>query len=289
MRTGELAKLIASWTLPHGLYEFARGWDYDALRFYAKNRNSIFARNSSLKDIHRGKRCFIMGNGPSTLRQNLLPLKDEIVFTVSNGYHHRDYQAIKPRYHCSVQVNYDALITESVIVSYFKEMDNKTREAELFISGSEYKLIAENSLFANRNVNYLCFGRAFCPQQNAIPDITKVLPKPQSAPLMVLMIAMYMGFKEIYLIGVEHDWIVTKEYKYAFESTVFKGKDISVSADGKALTTLTEDIEVMRVLWSQYGALRNIAEKNGIKICNAAAGGMLDVYERVDFDSLFKA
>ncbi len=36
-----------------------------------------------------------------------------------------------------------------------------------------------------------------------------------------------------------------------------------------------------------YELCKEFAEKNGVKIYNATRGGKLEVFERVDFDSLF--
>jgi hypothetical protein len=38
-----------------------------------------------------------------------------------------------------------------------------------------------------------------------------------------------------------------------------------------------------------YSAAKKFADENGIKIYNATRGGKLEVFERVDFDSLFPA
>ena len=36
-----------------------------------------------------------------------------------------------------------------------------------------------------------------------------------------------------------------------------------------------------------YEAFRRYADENGIKVKNATRGGKLEIFERVDFDSLF--
>jgi hypothetical protein len=136
----------------------------------------------------------------------------------------------------------------------------------------------------------LCFGGKFIQGAKDIPDISGVIPAPQSAPLVAIMLAMYMGFKEIYLIGTDYDTIITREYKYAYGPTIFQGmgfKEFAVDHNGKALTSFGEDFKIFGILWSQFEVLQHIAKANGIKICNASGGGILDVFERVDYRSLF--
>ena len=43
----------------------------------------------------------------------------------------------------------------------------------------------------------------------------------------------------------------------------------------------------MAYTFSAYEVAKENAEKKGIKIYNATRGGKLEVFERVDFDSLF--
>ena len=40
-------------------------------------------------------------------------------------------------------------------------------------------------------------------------------------------------------------------------------------------------------LWEQYKIMREIATQKGINIYNATRGGQLDVFDRVDYDTLF--
>ena len=44
----------------------------------------IVKNNAELKDKHKGRRCFLLGSGPSIKDENLKPLKNEIVFALNN-------------------------------------------------------------------------------------------------------------------------------------------------------------------------------------------------------------
>ena len=57
------------------------------------------SKNIELKDRHKGRRAFIVGNGPSIKRQDLKLLKNEISFFVNRAFVHEDYAIIKPTYH----------------------------------------------------------------------------------------------------------------------------------------------------------------------------------------------
>ena len=97
---------------------------------------------------------------------------------------------------------------------------------------------------------------------------------------------MYMGFSTIYLLGTEHDSFATGYYRYFYDNQV-TSTDFAVATNGDIRCTLYQELRAYTILWEQYLHLNNIAESNGIKIFNATQGGKLDVFERVDFDTLF--
>lgn len=278
-------KNIAYWTLPRGLVDVGQKIYY---RLLLGSSLKLCRGNSRYRDIHRGQRCFIICNGPSVKSQNLRLLKDEIVFSVSSGYHHKDYATYKVRYHCTPQLTYTEKMTREVFISWFKEMHENIGDAELFLSHGEEPLVRENNLFPGRNVNYLCMLGPFSKNSTQLLDITRRVPGVLSVPIMCLMIAMYMGFKDIYLLGVDHDSFKKGEYKYFFTPTVFNGKAEGVTEDGKVTDLLYDELYIYYMLFGQYRALKRIAHARGITIYNATAGGALEEFERVSLEDILK-
>ena len=82
-----------------------------------------------------------------------------------------------------------------------------------------------------------------------------------------LELAVYMGFKEIYLLGVDCD---------------YSGKKQHVIDTGDVVLNNPESRMI-----EAYKKAKEYADSHGIKIYNATRGGKLEVFERVDFDSLF--
>lgn len=247
----------------------------------------LAARNADLRDRHAGERCFILCNGPSVKLQDITCLQGEKVFSVSSGYHHRDYALIRPLYHCVPQITYGVMTREDV-VRWFREMDTRLGSATLFLNHTEEALVRDEGLFAGREVRYTVFsGDLAAYPGNAKPDITGCIPGVQSVPLMCIMIAMYMGFRRIYLLGTDHDSFRTGDYKYFYEPTVLKGKDFSTTSDG-AVTSLFDELTGLATLWRQYRRIKEIAASSGVEIVNATAGGALDEFPRIDLRELFR-
>lgn len=229
---------------------------------------------------YAGQRCFILGNGPSAGKVDLHTLKGETIISVSNGYLHADYAEISPRYHCVPQITYGRM-TEQDVVAWFDEMHAKLGGAELFLNETEADLVQKHGLFPGRVVHYVALRESFDElKKRSIIDLTNPIPRVESVPVMCLITAMYMGFSEIYLIGVDHDHFKTEKYDYAFRLEAQAGKDFSVSTDGKVLTSWYDDFQSLARLWRQYRVLREIAEANGVSIVNVTPGGQLDEFQR---------
>jgi hypothetical protein len=289
-----LAKFLAGWILPHALYkhlqERARAVttpeQVDAERIRAA-RLELAAANRAILGRHKGARCFVLANGPSVKRQDLSGLEGECVISVASGYHHPMYDQLRPRYHCVPQISYVKL-TEQDVIAWFREMHSRLGDAELFMSATEEPLVRRHGLFAGRIIRYIFLDGDFESLGGAMPDISGATPAVQSVPIMCIAVAMYMGFRQIYLLGTDHDSFLTGEYKYFYEPTVLRDKDFSVDAAGRVVTSRFEDFHGLARLWRQYRALRQIGEANGVAIFNATAGGALDEFERVPLGSIVR-
>ncbi len=249
-----------------------------SLKFLVLHHGDL-KRNRRFRNKHLGERCFILCNGPSVLKQDLRPLRNEVVMSVSSGYLHKDFDHIGSAYHFVPPVTY-GMMAEEDFVRWFGEMDSKLGEAELFLSSTEYQLVKRHSLFPLRSVNYLCSARPFWPGETGILDISGPVPVIGSVPIMCLIVALYMGFKDIYLLGTDHDSLITREYRYAFEPTVLRGKDFGVDGNGRVRIPVYEELKAYLTLWTQYRHIMRIAQANGVNINNASAGGMLDEFPR---------
>lgn len=272
--------------LPHGLSKYLESYSSNGLIRYFKYKK-ILARNITFKSAAVGSdRCFILCNGPSVKKQDLSRLKNEVVISVSSGYLHNQFSEISPQFHCVPQITY-GLLTETDVVTWFREMDAYLGNAILFLSDSEYDLVQKYGLFKNRQVHYLNLGRRFITNENQLFDLSKMLPAPASAPIMCLMVAMYMGYKKIYLLGTEHDSFKTNEYLYAFPPKAMQGKDLSVKENGQLRGYIYDVLKPSTILWEQYRAIKTLAAQWQVEIYNATLGGALDEFERVDIDTLF--
>ena len=232
---------------------------------YAASQES--KRIRKWKNLYDGKRCFIIGNGPSLKAEDLERLKDrgEITFSSNRIYHIYDRTEWRPDFYVAFEpefckTNADMISKIEVKTARFLNIaawSSERRDPDTFwmnctLKYSLKKLSTENIRFSE--------------------DISVCVNDAYSVTYTMLQLAMYMGFDEIYLLGVDH-----YDRKSDPDSQHFYRRE----KNEYQTPTYIEGIEY------GYRLAYEEAEKRGISIFNASRGGSLEVYPRVDFDSVF--
>lgn len=247
---------------------------------------SILQKNSRYKNMHEGERGFILCTGPSIAEMELTRLKDEKTIAVSGFYLHKDCQTISPDYYCLP--TFENFLDFDSATEYLRKIQEVTLKSQYFFSLHEKQVIDKMREYDNRCVNYVAFASMPDFEKFDI-ELTSLAPAPQSVSIMALEIALYMGFKKIYLIGTEHDCLQTKRYThfYDYSESIVSQNNQCENEQGDLGGPFDLELESLYNLWRQYKKIKQIAERNGAEIYNATRGGVLDVFERVDFDTLF--
>ncbi len=277
---------LLRWLVPPGFQDLLRGWkgDLEALRA----SSAVLAENERFRDCHKDRRrCFILATGPSIRTQDLRVLKGETCIAVSNFCVHPQYDLIRPEYYCIPKLSFPPTTVESA-VQWFTDITAKMGEAKMFLAIGDRELVRANGLFPGKAVHYLGFGKSWDRVGVQGIDLTRPLPKVQSVPVMALQVAIFMGFKEIYLLGCDHDHLLnygnSRHFYEEKDHAIVRGADKSHTEWGD----FEDEVRRYSVLWSQYRALRAWADPRGIRIYNATPGGLLVTFDRVRFESLFE-
>ena len=242
-------------------------YDIDKFIFY-----NIHPELVKYKDIHKNKRIFLVGNGPSVRIEDLELLKknNEICFGMNRIYKVFSETTWRPNYIC---------MTDSrVIISSEKDLELIIKDSRLIL-GDRY-FYSKHRL--DDKIDYVHLkSEYYAPNFPGFSeDITQGVFWGYTVTYdIALQFAAYMGASEIYLIGIDHNNIgaVTdtrnhfiKDYFEPEEEETYKG----VVANFDAMTIA-------------YKKAKKYASENGFAIYNATRGGKLEVFERVDFESLF--
>lgn len=284
MNWREIANKAGYWLLPPGFKELIR---FHLLQWPAKKLTpeelAVLHRNVELRNRHQGERCFILATGPSIKDQDLRPLQGENCIAVSNFFVHEDYQTINPQYYCLAPLH--SPYTDDDGRRWFREMEGNVGSATMLLSYSDRHIVENGEIFLKQSVHYLCFDDRcdFESHGKKKIDLEKPLPLPQTATIIALQVALYLGFKTVYLLGVDHSWP-----RHIGKSAHFH--------DESARKVVPEHPEVsdyegffikLANLLRKYKIIKLMAERQGCTIYNATPNSMLDVFEPARHDVLF--
>lgn len=282
----ELKQFIRQWLVPPGawhiLEKFRHAQKHPPSELSSEEM-ALLKKNEELKDRHVGSRCFILGAGSSIKEQDIGKLEGEIVISVSNTFVHSDFSRIKPRYHVLPPLlkSHGQFQTEEKFVSWLQEMEAATGDAEMFMHIGDRKMVERNGLFINRINHWVDYAGAWDEDFAAPIDLTRV-PPIWSVSELALTVAVHLGFDKIYLVGFDHDWfngVLVYFYDHA--------KEHILRPDQSDLSFADSEFQMRRhaYIFRKYKYLFSM--KKNIYNANANPRHYLDVFPKVDFDSLF--
>ncbi len=253
----------------------------------------LLMRNEPLRNCHKGKRCFVIANGSSVSRQDLSPMKDEISYVMNFFLEHPLVGKWQPNYYCFADPNnfdgteaYFYLSNRKVTVKqFYDELNSRVISSMFIVPAFAANIVQENSFLPFERTCFVQFQGFLRDGLPGIPDFTKAVPGIQSVSQMAIMAAMYMGCSPIYLMGFDHDWLVTRGVHRHFYGTTPAISNNPAIAEH--LNSYRLELESQLILWYGYEHIYRVAEENGIQILNATDGGFLDVFPRVDYNTLF--
>lgn len=241
----------------------------------------LLPRNAVFRDCHKGRRCFVIGNGPSLKKQDLAPLANEITLVSNNFYFHPIIgDTWQPDYYFLSDHQY---FNGYVKLSEFEDLTSRIRTAKFFVPHFAADFLKETEALPPERTFYVAAGGGVGEDWQRRPDFTTLTPGMQTVVQLAIMAAMYMGCSPIYLLGLDHDWLSHGGEDLHFYSE----EDADSQPDGHVgnWTYLTL-MEAMSTMWQHYGMLLRVARSEGIEIVNCTRGGFLDVFKRENYEAV---
>lgn len=215
--------------------------------------------------IHNGQRCFIVATGPSLKISDLELLKNECTFgmnTICKLYDETDW---RPTYYGIQDSNVYEKIEKDILKAYHGA-DNvfvSDTIGKRFGTPENFQLFPWNSVYHD---NQLEIDEYFAKFSD---DSYSIVYDGYSITYSLIQIAVYMGFKEIYLIGADCSY--KKGQKNHIVESGFIDKNEEKCYDR---------------LIVGYKMAKEYAENNGIKIINCTRGGMLEIFPRENLEDV---
>lgn len=267
--------------------------------YYTFNYSKLdIKKNEYFKNLHYGKRCFIVGNGPSSDTQDLSVLKNEYVFTVNQSVRNKHFKSFENVYHMWVDKNFFDLDlskeSDLQLLEIMKLTNCQNQNISIFYPCHAKEFIVNNGLDINNNVFY--FKHLFYnPFYNLIKfDFSKIVSSFYTVSQYQIILAIFMGFKEIYITGCENTVIIDQMQsrsvgiieKTNYGYSVTENERKRMLDKSKNLTAQQELYSAIKVL-DGYESISKLCEKMGVKLFNLTDGGILESIERKSFKELF--
>jgi hypothetical protein len=249
-------------------------------RIFRCSERRILTRNAELRGRHAGRRCFVIGNGPSLRTQDLALLATEVTFVTSGFWKHPVVNLWQPTYYCFV----DPLLFDRSppMLEFFTNVRAKVPNSTFLAPLWAWKAVREEALLPWERTYFLKFGRSLSDRRAIRFDLTAKIPRVTSVVQAGMMAAIYMGCTSIYLLGLDHDWLSHRGTDRHF----YEGKTVEnhQQAHGElSRYSYKELMEFQLELWRGYERIRELAVARGVNILNATDGGFLDVFDRVSY------
>lgn len=238
------------------------------------------ARLKKFKDVHASERCLIVGNGPSLSIEDLERAKrlNLISFASNRIYKCYDKTDWRPNYHFFV----DASGIRKIFTG--KEvLHNILNNCDAAFTRSDGMLFDYRDDKEIKNLYY--FDSVFSASEEYFDfaeDCSEQIYTGFSVTYAMLQFAVYMGFKEIYMIGMDHNYSVSAVDESGAVIVNENVNDHSEILGNEAVWGVADIYKITKA----YESARDYAIAHGIKIYNATRGGKLEVFERMDFDLL---
>lgn len=226
----------------------------------------------AMKNQYAGQRCFIVGNGPSLTIADLEQIKGEHCFAFNRIYETFDKTSWRPEFYM--------VLDNDVMRTVARNLDKIEAKIKFLNVMGKVRGVKRDG-----NTIFFCsFGlytaKVYAYKKKKIStDISRCFSHNFSVACDAIEAAIYMGFKEIIMIGFDNNysrWVDERGQVHLQDvedySLMSKADYLSFSYPYASDTC--------------FSCYRKYADCHDIKIQNATRGGKLEVFERVDFDEL---
>jgi hypothetical protein len=242
-----------------------------AATFLTESKNYIWQKSEGqrlekFRNTHLDQDCFIICNGPSLNTMDLSLLNDYHTFGLNKIY--LLFDRIK------IDLTYQVSVNEYVI-EQSAEVFNKTKWP-LFLEHAPGKKYVKK----RENVYYIKGSRPI----GFYPDISEPISQGYTVTFVAMQIAFFMGFKNVYLIGCDHNFAqkgkpnelqkMEGEDHNHFDPNYFKGMKWQLA-----------DLDSSEIA---YFSAKGFYENNERTIWNATNGGKLEIFPRIDYVEALK-
>jgi len=237
---------------------------------------------TDFKNKYKNKRIFIIGNGPSLNKTDLNLIKNE--YSIAMNRISQIYNSTNWR------PSFFVCTTSNISDSQWKKdiLETVDTGVPTFI----WDQLAEHFRGYDHIFPMVCTNGMERSENPPIEwwsyDINERVTKFGTSMIVALQIAVYMGFKEIYIVGADLGFQKSMLQKILYRLRLNKLAHLldknhfsgSYGTPGAGADSLNKNMVAAHKL------TKRACDKCGVKVFNATVGGSLEVYNRIDFSKI---
>lgn len=265
----------------------------------------LLRQNRQFRDTYKGKRCFILGNGPSLNKLDFSSLSKEYVFTVNQITRNEGFRELQSNFHLWSDGMFFEIDENSSedreLLEVMREVSRCNKETISFYAVEARKMIQKYHLDQCLNIHY--FAQIYSSsieegtgnKLRGFVDFTKISCGFYTVIHTAVCLAVYMGFSEIYLLGCDCNGFLNiaasrgehteEEAAYGYDISENEKKRLKKVAQRK---TVEEELQGYAWIYHDYALLRDYCTRQGVRLLNATDGSLLDCLPRVTLDDVLK-
>ena len=234
----------------------------------------------------------ILGNGPSlrtNLDNDLDLLRSADTLAVNFAANTPEFSEIQPTYYLLADPHFfDKAGDDPNVGRLIENLNSITFPMTLFVPAGARKA---DSYFHNHNLTVKHFSftavEGYTWFENAMMNSHRGMPRPRNVLIPSIMVGIWLGYKEIYLLGADHSWLKTlsvndRNEVVSIQPHFYKEDSREQQRVNEVYVTrqLHEVLESMMIAFKSYHRIREYADRCGTQIFNSTPGSMIDAFER---------
>lgn len=244
------------------------------LKHFPSTRHGRYLKK--IHNCHLGESCFIIGNGPSLTAEDLTTLHAAGIatFAVNRIFKIFPQTPWRPTYY----VNSDHVLIRDVL-----EDVNRLTESEKFIPLQDKYY--HNSKVKGAHYFFRNDHRDRDPADGFSLDCTKQVNTRGTVTIECMQLAMHMGYRHIYLIGVDHnfDKVITENGEVIINTGVK-----NYFCEGYDTDVANEVVHDLGTTTKAYMDVKTFIDKHGVNIYNTSRQTKLEVFPKLSFEQALR-
>ena len=238
------------------------------------------------------ERIIILGNGPSlanAIKNDLSKLQSSPSLAVNFAANAEEFQMLAPRYYVLADPHFFNGVDDPNVKRLHENINCKVNWKMMLFVPSNFK--NATTWLNNRNVDVEYFNPVGTEGFKWLTDMAyrtgRGMPRPRNVMIPAIMIAILLGYKEIYLAGADHSWMKTisvdeQNRVISVQPHFYKDND----AERERVTTtymnyrLHDIVNSFYVAFKAYHEIAAYATTHGIHIYNSTPESFIDAFER---------